>query len=378
MKNILFIIEGLHGGGAEKALIELLSHFDYARYSVTLCVVYYGGIYMKQVPSSVKTIYLFDEKRGYWRDSYKRKCLRYYKKYHIEWLMRIAISSKIKDKKFDTIISYIEGLPLVFHNLIRHRAKRNITWVHCDLYHYHWNAYVFKDLKYECECYKNMNQIVFVSRNSMEAFQKLYQISTPQTYLYNLIDVKKIQELSTTRKVSHNSFTITAIGSLIDIKGFDRLIRVAKMFKDHQYSLNIQILGVGDKKDKLLKLCEELNVENMVHFLGFQNPPYPFLATSDILVSTSLSEGLPFVICEAFSLGIPVVATKTAGAIELLENGKYGILTEHDDVSIFEGLKQMVDNKELRELFKKKSAERALIFDTNHTMKSIYKLIEGE
>ena len=50
MKNVLFIIGGLHGGGAEKALVELLANFDYERYHVTLCVVYYSGIYMSQIP----------------------------------------------------------------------------------------------------------------------------------------------------------------------------------------------------------------------------------------------------------------------------------------------------------------------------------------
>ena len=58
MKKILFIIEGLHGGGAEKALIELLTEFDYERYDVTLCVIHYGGIYMSQIPEAVKVLYL--------------------------------------------------------------------------------------------------------------------------------------------------------------------------------------------------------------------------------------------------------------------------------------------------------------------------------
>ena len=61
MKNVLFIIGGLHGGGAEKALVELLANFDYERYHVTLCVVYYSGIYMSQIPEPVSARFLKKE-----------------------------------------------------------------------------------------------------------------------------------------------------------------------------------------------------------------------------------------------------------------------------------------------------------------------------
>ena len=44
MKKILFIINSLGGGGAEKALIEFLRHIDYTRYEVSLCLVFHEGL----------------------------------------------------------------------------------------------------------------------------------------------------------------------------------------------------------------------------------------------------------------------------------------------------------------------------------------------
>ncbi|RGX80564.1 glycosyltransferase [Bacteroides stercorirosoris] len=377
MKNVLFIIGGLHGGGAEKALVELLANFDYERYHVTLCVVYYSGIYMSQIPEPVEVIYLYGEKRGYLRDSLKRKSFRYFLKKGSTTLLRWRILYKIREKKFDAIISYIEGNALLFHNLIRHRAKKNITWVHCDLYNYHWTTNFFKLPGYEKSCYMNMDEIVFVSRNAMGAFDKLYDIDIPKHCIYNIVDVEKIRRLVSQKEVLHSVFTIIAIGSLIDVKGFDRLVRVAKMFKDNGYTLSFQILGIGDNKDSLLALCDSLGVSDCVSFLGFQNPPYPYLAAADVLVSTSVSEGLPFVICEALALGIPVVATRTAGSVELLDDGKYGVLTGHDDVSIYEGLKTLVDNQQLHDDFKLKAKERSKIFDVKQTMQKVYHLIEN-
>lgn len=377
MKKILFIIEGLHGGGAEKALIELLTNFDYERYDVTLCVIYYGGVYMKQIPEPVKVLYLYGEKKDYWHESFRRKTFRYYWKYDSTWLMRMVIRYKMKQQHFDAIISFLEGAPLLFHNMMRHCTDRNIAWVHCDLYNYHWTETVFKTLEREKLHYANMDEIVFVSRNSMNAFGKLYDINVSKQCIYNIIDVDKIHAKALQKNVSNQTFTVIAVGRLAKVKGFDRLLRVAKMFKDNGYHLSFQILGVGEDEQKLLALCDELCVRDCVTFLGFQNPPYPYIKAADVLISTSESEGLPFVICEALVLGTPVVATRTAGSAELLEDGKYGLLTGHDDVSIFDGLKRMVDDSQLRDDFKLKAKVKAETFDVKQTMQKVYHLIEG-
>ena len=76
--------------------------------------------------------------------------------------------------------------------MMRHCTDRNIAWVHCDLYNYHWTETVFKTLEREKLHYTNMDEIVFVSRNSMNAFGKLYDINVSKQCIYNIIDVDKI------------------------------------------------------------------------------------------------------------------------------------------------------------------------------------------
>lgn len=373
-KKILFIIEGLWGGGAEKALVELLSNFDYTQYDVTLCVVYYGGVYVNQLPKEVKTIFLYDKPQGYFHDSLKRKSFRYFKNSKDTRLMRWWLNWKLRNRKFDTIVSFLEGTSLLYHSFICGRAKKNIAWVHCDLLHYHWTDWLFQDV--EQQCYAMMDDIVFVSQNAMQAFEQLYQVPVRKHCIYNVIDTPKIKQLSVTKEVEHRGFTIIAIGSLIKVKGFERLLQVARMFCDNGYDLRFQILGVGEDEQKLRELSHSLGVEHCVEFLGFQKPPYPYLAKADVLVSTSLSEGLPFVICEAFSLGIPVVATRTAGAVELLDGGKYGVLTEHTPESIYSGLKGLVDDEQLLHFYKQKAGERAKIFDVESTLNTVYNLLD--
>ena len=57
MKHILFIAYNLVGGGAEKALVELLRHFDYSRYEVTLCLLYNEGVYIDEISAKVKLLF---------------------------------------------------------------------------------------------------------------------------------------------------------------------------------------------------------------------------------------------------------------------------------------------------------------------------------
>ena len=368
MKDILFIMDSLAGGGAEKALVELLKNFDYTRYRISLCILFYQGIYLSDIPANVKVIPLYIR-----NNSFRRKSFRYYRKYHNSWLMSFQIRRKIQ-QHYDTIISFMEGWPLLFHSFVINRADRNVSWVHCDLLNNPTSG-CFNSLNQEKKCYESVDCITFVSNTAKENFDKLYRVDIPKECLYNVVDAKVIKEKAAKNIISRNVFTITSVGSLYKVKGYDRLLRVAKMFKNNGYSLSFQILGSGQELDNLLALRNELDLDEEVLFLGFEENPYPYLKQSDIFISTSLSEGLPYVICEAFVLGIPVVATETAGAIELLDNGKYGILTEQNELAIYEGLKRLIDNEELREEYRLKSLIRAEIFDIDETMKSVYKLI---
>ena len=98
------------------------------------------------------------------------------------------------------------------------------------------------------------------------------------------------------------------------------------------------------------------------------------MSKADLFVLPSLTEGYPLVLCEALCLGLPVVATNVAGSSEIIDNDKYGLLTEHDDESIYRAVKKMIDDDSLREYYHKKSLERAEIFDVDSVMNQIYSI----
>ena len=124
----------------------------------------------------------------------------------------------------------------------------------------------------------------------------MYRSDVPKTVIYNIIDGDSIRRQADAAVVPHDGFTITAVGSLSEVKSHDRLVRVARMFKDAGYRLRFQIVGAGALEEPLKRLRDELGLQDSVRFLGFRKPPYPFMKASDVFVSTSKSEAASLVI----------------------------------------------------------------------------------
>jgi glycosyltransferase involved in cell wall biosynthesis len=91
------------------------------------------------------------------------------------------------------------------------------------------------------------------------------------------------------------------------------------------------IVGEGECRDDLHTLAEELQITRTVRFLGQRRDPEELLPACDVFVLSSLSEGLSFAILEAMACGLPVVATRVGGNIELVEDGVTGILAPSCD-----------------------------------------------
>ena len=110
------------------------------------------------------------------------------------------------------------------------------------------------------------------------------------------------------------------------------------------------ILGEGPRREKLEKLAVDLNVEEHIQMPGFAENPYAYMSRSVALVMSSHFEALPAVLIEALHVGTQVVSTDCPnGPVEILENGKYGVLVPMNDVgALADGMVKAIDNKDFR------------------------------
>jgi glycosyltransferase involved in cell wall biosynthesis len=113
-----------------------------------------------------------------------------------------------------------------------------------------------------------------------------------------------------------------ALGRLHPKKGFDLLLEALAATRE----VHLWIAGDGPLRSQLEQAVARLGVAERVRFLGWRKDTPELLANADILVCPSLHEPLGNVIIEAWSAGLPVVATASDGPAGLIEDGETGIL----------------------------------------------------
>lgn len=124
---------------------------------------------------------------------------------------------------------------------------------------------------------------------------------------------------------------ILAAGRLIPQKHFDTLIKAFAALPDKKSTLTI--LGRGPARDDLEKLVDELGLKKRVSLPGFMPNPTSYFKKANCFAMPSDKESFSLVIIEAFSFGLPVVATNNGGPVELINNPALGELVEVGDVA---------------------------------------------
>jgi glycosyltransferase involved in cell wall biosynthesis len=174
-------------------------------------------------------------------------------------------------------------------------------------------------------------------------------------------------------------FKFITIGRLSSEKGHKYLIEAfSKVYKIIPNSKLI-IIGEGPLRPQLEGLTKKRELADGIIFMGFRENPYKFLSRSDVFVLPSLFEGLPFTLIEALICKIPIISTDCrTGPREILDNGKYGVLTEvANSNDLAEKMIKLTNNSKERERLIENSCKRILEFDTKNFTANWSKLIEN-
>lgn len=368
-KKILFLYGPLNAGGAEKVLIDFLQNLDRATYKISLCLLVDGGKLLDEVPADITTFSLFPSYNWHYKLAYRFSIW-----FGIDWLFKKVLKNKVP-QDYDVIISFLEGMPLKIHALMNSNAK-NFTWVHADLdLHRYTKGVFFKGD--ELSAYEKMDKIIFVTYNAEKSFLNRFpSLVKKTTVVFNPIDIDKINYFSNQVSFEVDEIsTIVFLGRLTAVKQTDKLLYAAKKFSDEKIPVRFYIIGDGNLRQDLEKLAKELQIDHLVTFLGYQSNPYPYIKQADILVSTSSYEGFGLVLCEAMALGVPVVSTKTAGSIEIIGDNEFGLLCNHDINAIYDAVKTLLEDKELRKQYTQKGFERVKDFSLNKALQKFNELI---
>lgn len=171
---------------------------------------------------------------------------------------------------------------------------------------------------------------------------------------------------------------------IINVSRFDKknnlrdFILISSLFTSYPEILFL-ICGDGEEKQNILSMSEKLNLKNIL-LTGFITNPVEYLSASDIYLSTSLSEGLPYSLLEASMCKLPIIASDVRGNNEIVSNNTNGFLFSLNNISqaaeYILKLKNDKDNYQrfsdnARKIFLDKFAEQKMILK----LKEVYEKI---
>lgn len=228
-------------------------------------------------------------------------------------------------------------------------------------------------------------KIVCVSQTVAEFTQKQQSI-TPDKFMviHNGIRTeeiqKKIQQVDKTDVRSslhiglHDHVAIN-IARLTPQKDHALLIEGFAGFVTQHPDWHLFIFGEGSEYDDLVKLIVNYNLERNVHLMGITDRIVNYLAISDCLVSASRIEGLSIAYLEALAVGVPIVATRTAGTDEIVISGYNGFfIEERNALSVTRALEQFVSTKP--DVMKANARESSKKFDAYAMVQKYQALID--
>jgi glycosyltransferase involved in cell wall biosynthesis len=165
------------------------------------------------------------------------------------------------------------------------------------------------------------------------------------TLLYQGTEVNRFTSTPETKEEAYKRYklpekaapVLASVGSFEERKGQIVLLQaVAKLAKGELPDVHAMFVGEGPDEEMLKEKTKEMGLEDHVTFFPFTSEPNYVFDRIDILTLPSLyKEGLPNVLLEAMSMGLPVISSRMAGVPEIVFNGETGYMTEPGNMDEF-------------------------------------------
>ena len=158
----------------------------------------------------------------------------------------------------------------------------------------------------------------------------------------------------------------------------DDIIKAFSKIKNSNYKL--YLIGDGKEYENLLKLIKELKLEDKVIMTGYLPKPEieKYMLKSSLFLMASLTEGLPMVLLEAMSYGIPCIAYETASGVDdIIDNGINGyVIKNRNEEEYIEKIEKLMNNVKLRKEMGEQAKETINKFRKEEILKIWYKILK--
>lgn len=362
-RKLLFIIDSLGTGGAERSLISLLSVIDYSKYEVDLQLFNLSGKLTSQIPKNVNLLkipYIIDLLNKSVLQLIKRPGLlirktiysfsvRYLKLYNagnasLYWKL-FAKYFDINSCKYDIGAGYSQGIP-TFYTRDKVSANKKLVWVNVD---YNISGWVKRHQK---KYYEQVDIIVTVSSIVYNIFSSVIFPELKDKFLIirDLINPEYIQEKAIKSfdiPVKKDLPLIMTVGRLNKPqKGYDIAIETAKILRDKGIKFRWYAVGEGPFRDEMEYIIKEYDLDDKFILLGDTDNPYNLMKQCDIYVQPSRHEGYGLTVAEAKILNKPVILTDFNTARLQIKDGINGLITSFEPYDIANKIELLIKDRD--------------------------------
>lgn len=369
MTNVLIVSHTMEIGGAEKALLGLLSAFDYTKYNVDLFLYHHEGELMQFIPKQVN---LLPENRHYaslakpikqvlknrafgtliGRYNGKNAATEYIARnrikdgnyIYIDYSHRFTemFMPKITDKQYDAVISFLTPHYFAAEKV---KAKRRIAWIHTDY------SYIDVDVVSELDMWSRYDTIVSISDKVTEAFLKKFpELEDRIVLIENIHPSEFIREQAEAFDVSDEMpddgyVKFLSVGRYCHQKNFDNVPDICSRIDNVKW----YIIGFGPDEELIRRKISEAGMQNRVILLGKKANPYPYFKACDFYIQPSRYEGNAVTVNEALILGKKVAVTDYPTAESQIKDGVDGVIVPLENEKCAAALNEFIKDTALQE-----------------------------
>jgi len=230
--------------------------------------------------------------------------------------------------------------------------------------------------------YRQADAMIVVSGGIRREYEERYRIPRDRiAVIPPPVDVARVVSQAR-EQVDHPWFNddvpiILTAAPLTPAKDLRTLLSAFAVIRKENHA-RLVLVGDGPERGVLERHASHLGIENDFQILGYQPNPYKYMARSSVFASTSVVEGFGIAIVEALSLGLPVVATRCDGPIDILEDGRYGLLTPvGDSAEAALSISRLMSDGPLRSAMSEAGRERACLYESERILNRIEDEIIG-
>jgi glycosyltransferase involved in cell wall biosynthesis len=332
--KICFVLPSLHGGGAERAAVQILNALNPAAWDRSMYLFQREGAYLDALDPSIELASDLDASRAG------------------RWLGLRRFVRRVRPQLVVAFLSYFSALTAVRAAGVGARVVFNQQTPMSDFLRdadYAWRlSWRRGALSLATRVgYRLADAIVATSRGVADDL--VSRFGTPRDrirVLHNPVDLRLIaasaaEPLDPVPRWSGAPHRLVAAGRLADAKNYPLLLEAFALVR-RQMPASLLILGDGERDASLRAHALRLGVADDVVFGGFQRNPWKFIARADVFALSSRYEGFGNVLIESMACGVPVVATASPGTRDIVSDGANGLLVGAHEPAAFAGALTLV------------------------------------